>query len=145
MKNIQHRIILFHQQSTSARTRFLFYKQRNSVLGFSPLSELAVLMEDCDDNSLETIKHQRLSELDVLMRYNIGIPADKILLDSEFIHLIDVPKEIIAVSLGRFTDIDPPFEWAESMNMDFRELTGVRNVNPVELELMQKAYQRVMG
>ena len=62
-----------------------------------------------------------------------------------FQHHVDVPNNIVAVSLMRFTDIDPPFDSAEQKNAEFRELTGLRMVHPVELELLQKVYKLVMG
>jgi len=135
---MQNRIILFHKQSSSARIRFLYFSNRNSVLGFESLPNLASLIEKSTDSLNENAQRKQLNEF-------FGDVDERVIIDDDFHYNIDVPGEIIGVALARFTDIDPPFELAQKVNAKFCEITAARSVSPVELELLQKAYTQIMG
>lgn len=144
--NIQHRVIFFHTQSTSARTRFLYFNERDSVFGFSSLPALSVLIDEQDNSHRQEIAiKQRLDEVSAYIQSNIDDSLTRIQINPEFIYLIDAPQQLIVVSLVRFIDIDPPFEIAKKINTDFREITFLRSVPQVELALLQKVYQAIMG
>ena len=133
-----NRVILFHKHPSSARVRFLFFTERNSVLAFDSLPELASLMDSSSNIGENQIESSVLSDY-------FGDIAERIIFDDEFYTEIDVPNETIGVLLARFDDIDPPFELAQKVNAEFREITGARSVAPVELQLLQKAYTQIMG
>ena len=137
------RIIFYHTHSSSARTRFLFFKERNSVLGFSSLPDLSVLLDDGVE--LEGKTEIQLSPEEIMASIEDNISGCDIRLNSDFHSCIDAPDQIITVFLARLADLEPPFEQAEKLNAEFRELPFLRMVHPVELVLLQKAYYMVMG
>ncbi|MDX1811265.1 MAG: hypothetical protein R3240_04910 [Gammaproteobacteria bacterium] len=131
------RVILFHKHSSSARVRFLYFTDRNSVLGFESLPDLSSLLDETDSSGAianASMFTERLGDI-----------SERLIFDDEFYCEVDVPNGTVGVSLARFTDIDPPFELAQKVNAEFREITGARTVAPVELELLQKAYTQIMG
>lgn len=138
MNRNNNRVILFHKHPSSARVRFLFFTDRNSVLAFDSLPDLASVMDSSSDIGENQIESSILSDY-------FGEVAESIIFDDEFYTEVDVPNETIGVLLARFGETDPPFEFAEKINAEFRELTATRSVAPVELVLLQKAYTQIMG
>ena len=56
-----------------------------------------------------------------------------------------MPGGPLSIYLLRLQSIDPPFGAAEQVGGCFVELTGARDIAPVELELLRRAYVHVMG
>jgi len=144
-ENIEYRVIFFHIQSASARMRFLYFKQRNSVLGFSSLDNLSVLIEKTEESEdllqLETHNNAILQYIEQKLLFDLS----KIELKYEFCYCIDNPNKLVVVALARFQSIDPPFELSEGLDAQFCELPSLRKVHQVELELLQKAYHLIIG
>ena len=116
------------------------------MFGFSSLPALSVLIDEQDNSHRQEIAiKQRLDEVSAYIQSNIDDSLTRIQINPEFIYLIDAPQQLIVVSLVRFIDIDPPFEIAKKINTDFREITFLRSVPQVELALLQKVYQAIMG
>jgi hypothetical protein len=66
-------------------------------------------------------------------------------IDPEFRELIEVTDGQVDAYLARFTCIDPPREQVAAIGASFRAITELRGGHPVEMELLRKAYQHVLG
>jgi len=134
------RVILYHNQSTSARLRFLRFDY-DSVCAFEGLPKLAMLMDEDDSNSVllhpANVIKQTVEQL--------GIDEGALEIDAEFQACVDIADGPVNVFLAHFTSIDPPFELAEKLDARFIDLTQARDLAPVELQLLRKAYEQVMG
>jgi hypothetical protein len=49
------------------------------------------------------------------------------------------------VFLARFTSIDPPLEAARAQGNSFIDLTQARELPPIELALLRRAYEAILG
>lgn len=140
----QHcRIILFHKHGTSARTRFLRFAD-NTVCGFAPLPQLAAIIDDADtppQPQVETHPAMKLKEA----AERLQLPATALELESEFNMWVDAPGGAIRILLVRLMDIDPPFDAAEALGARFIDLTEARDLPAVELLLLRRAYEVVLG
>jgi hypothetical protein len=58
---------------------------------------------------------------------------------------VDAPEGLIEVFLARFTSIDPPFDWAEQHGARFIDLTRARGLRDVELQILRRAYEQILG
>ena len=50
----------------------------------------------------------------------------------------------MTVYLARFTLLDPPHKLLESRNLKLKTLTELRRQSPAEMELLRRAYVKVM-
>jgi hypothetical protein len=139
----QARLIVYHKQNTSARTRFLRY-QHGGVCG---LESLPALAEFIDDSSPaiprpELVEHPAalVSEAAALL----GLSRGDIVVEPEFHEWVDIPDGPVRVFLGRCDSIDPPLAGAEDAGCRFVDLTEARDLPPAELELLRRAYTVVM-
>lgn len=140
----QHcRIILFHKHGTSARTRFLRLAE-NSVCGFTPLPTLAQVMDELDTPPNPPVETHPAIKIKEAAEY-LQLPLSAFELESEYTMWVDAPGGAIRVLLVRLTDIDPPFDAAEAIGARFIDLTQARDLPAVELLLLRKAYEVVLG
>lgn len=136
----QVRLIMYHKQGTSARLRF--YKLAyGGVCGFEPLPTLAQLLDEVPDETVSLHPAAYVSEAEK----RLGLEPGGLEAEGEYQAFVDVPEGCVQVFLARFTSIDPPFELAESQGAEFVDLPQARNLPQVELELLRKAYELVMG
>lgn len=110
------RLILFHKQKTSARTRFLRFA--DTVLAVGPLPSVEERMA-LPAGSLETVDDFRMH--------------------------VDTADSAVPVLLAGFTSIAPPFAAAEAIGGRFVAITEARGLPPVELELLRHAYEVLIG
>lgn len=136
---MDYRVILYHKQATSARTRFMKFSY-DSVFAFSPVPELAQL---CDQKYSNMVIHPAAIMKEV--EEKIGFPDASLKVESEYQHTIDVPGKGIQVLLAEITTTDPPFDTAENNNASFIDLTQARGLPQVELELLRSAYELILG
>ena len=136
---MEHRVIFYHKQATSARTRFLRFAN-NSVCAFDALPELARVIDDVPET---TPLHQ--NEVLSSAAQEIGLKPEELVAESEFQQLVEVPGRQIRVVLAAIKTTDPPFELAESIDAKFIDLTQARSLPPVELQLLRSAYEVVLG
>jgi hypothetical protein len=127
----QARVILYHKQNTSARTRFMRFAH-GGVCGPEPLPPLAQLLEHKSDSKLLTHPAALINDMHKLLELAEG--------ELE----VDIASGPIQVFLVRFTTIDPPFANAEAQNAEFIDLPDARGMAPAELELLRKAYECIM-
>jgi hypothetical protein len=135
----QARVILYHKQNTSARTRFMRFAH-GGVCGPEPLPPLAQLLEHKSDSKLLTHPAALINDMHKLLELAEG----ELEVDSEFQAKVDIASGPIQVFLVRFTTIDPPFANAEAQNAEFIDLPDARGMAPAELELLRKAYECIM-
>lgn len=134
------RLILYHKQSTSGRTRFL--RLPAGLLAFEPLPTLASLKDE--DEATSTVRPHPAPHLKAA-EDKLSLPADSLEADAEFYAEIDTPDGLVGVLLARFTAIDPPFAAAEALSGKFITLTEARGLHPIELDLARRAYELILG
>ena len=134
------RLLLFHKQGTSARTRFLRFG--DSLLAFAPLPAGAVLRaEDAAPGKILPLAPALLK----LTEEKLGLPGGSLQVDPEFSATLDTPQGEVPVLLAGFTTIDPPFGAAESVGGRFVALTELRGLPATEMDLVRRAYAVILG
>ena len=136
---MEHRVIFYHKQATSARTRFLRFAN-NSVCAFDALPVLARVPDKVPEI---TPLHQ--SDALAKAAQEIGLAPDELVAESEFQQFVEVPGRQIRIILAAIKTIDPPFGLAERIDAQFIDLTQARTLPPAELELLRAAYDVVLG
>jgi hypothetical protein len=116
MDSVAPRLILFHKQKTSARTRFLRFADTVLAGGPVPAAE------------------QRMA-----------LPAGSLEVVADFQMAVDTAYGPVPVLLAGFTSIDPPFAAAEAIGGRFVAITEARGLPPEELELLRHAYEVLIG
>jgi hypothetical protein len=136
------RLVMFHKQSTSARTRFLQLNY-GGVCAFDGLPELSQLIE-ADEAPAETLAHHPSSVVSQAEN-ELGLVAGSLESEGDFRAKVDAPGGLIEVFLARFTTLDPPFKWAEQYGASFIDLTQARGLPDVELQILRRAYEQILG
>ena len=136
----QPRLIMYHVNSMSARLRFLKLAS-GSVCYHNPLPKLSQLLDEEPNEKLTLHPAAFVKEA----AQWLGMASNELEAEGEYRAWVDVPDDTIQVFLVRFTTVDPPFLAAESRGAEFVELPQARNLPPVELELLRKAYELVIG
>jgi hypothetical protein len=132
------RLILFHKQKTSARTRFLRFA--DTVLAFGPLPVSARLLpDDVGTIRLHPAAHLHAAEA------RLALPAGSLEPVPDFHLEVQTSAGKVPVLLAGFTSIDPPFAVAESVGARFAPITEARGLPEVELELLRRAYEVLIG
>ena len=134
-----YRVMLYHKQATSARTRFVKFDS-GSVLGFDPLARLAQV-DDAKAGNTRVHPASVLRETE----QRLGLDANTLVAEPEFQHAIDVPGGVVQVLLAAISTMDPPFEAVEKAGGRFIDLTQARGLPPVEMEMLRHAYELVLG
>jgi hypothetical protein len=132
------RLLCFHKQGTSARTRFVRWP--HGMLAFEPLPAGANLL---DEKSALIRRHPADVLVDAATR--LGMPADALRAETEFEAVIASPEGEVPVLLVQFTSLDPPFAEVEKHGGKFIAITEARNVGDLELALLRKAYEIIIG
>ena len=134
------RLVLFHKQGTSARTRFLRFG--DSLLAFAPLPAGAVLRAEGEPPGTVTPHPAPVLKQAEL---RLGLPPGSLLAEAEFSATVDTPQGAVQVLLAGFTTIDPPFAAATDAGGRFVAITEARGLPPIELELARRAYTAILG
>ena len=135
-----YRIIFVHKHGTSARTRFLRFSG-NTVCGFEPLPKLSQLLDTASRSVIATHPAQFLKEA----AGRLGLPVKSLEWEPEFNLWVDIPGGPVRILLFRFLEIDPPFAAAEAIGGCFIDLTEARDLPNVELLLLRRAYEVILG
>jgi hypothetical protein len=135
------RLIMYHKQLTSARTRFLKLAY-GGVCGFSALPALAKI-EEKPSEAPRVVSHPAsvIREAET----QLGLPSGSLEMEPGFRCEVAAGDERTEVFLARFTSIDPPFETAQAHGSTFIDLTQARGLPPVELDLLRRSYERILG
>ncbi len=136
------RLIMYHKQSTSARTRFLRLAH-GGVCGFAALpadASLAEVGRDSGRSAAQPVPLPRDAET------RLGLPSGSLEIEPGYRCLVTSPEEgATEVLLARFTSIDPPFEEVAAHDCAFIDLTQARHLPAIELALLRLAYERILG
>ena len=136
---MDYRVILYHKQVTSARTRFLKFSH-DSVCAFEPIPSLAQLV---DGEAVNTLLHPAAVLQEV--EDELGLDQGSLKAEAEYRHNVEVPGGKLQIILANITTMDPPFELAEKANAQFIDLTQARGLPQIELDLLRHAYELVLG
>ena len=136
-----HRLLLYYKGDISALT--LFAQQHSGSVCFpEPLPPLSSTLER------EEYKNSNVSVHPSMLVNNINqlLHLDNDLLHAEagFSERIDTPDGIITVHLVRFMLLDPPHKLMQSRDCRMRTLPELRGRPPAEMELLRRAYIKVM-
>lgn len=137
----QTRLIMYHKQATSARTRFLRLGY-GGVCGFEPMPTLSSLLELANDEDV-VLSHP--GALVHQAEQRLGMSSGSLEAQGGYRARVDVPGGMIEVFLARFTTTDPPFEVADAIGGAFVDLAEARGVPPFELSLLRGAYEYILG
>ncbi len=135
------RLILYHKQTTSARTRFLRLSY-GGVCAFDALPETSELVPPGEGPGSLVSHPARLVRA---AEQRLGVAPGSLAPEPEFRFRLRGADGEMEVLLARFTAIDPPFESANAAGGAFIDLTQARGLPPLELALLRLAYEQIMG
>ena len=136
-----HRLLLYYKGDISALT--LFAQHGNGSICFpEPLPALSSILEAEQVKAGKVSIHPSmlLSAINRLLQ----LDNDLLRIEAEFSEKIDVPGGIITVHMARFMLLDPPHKLMQSRDCRLRTLPELRGRPPAEMELMRRAYVKVM-
>ena len=133
--------MLYYKGDISALT--LFAQHGNGSVCFpEPLPALSSALEP------EEFKTGKVSVHPSMLVNNINqlLQLDNDLLHAEpgFSEQIDTPRGIITVYMARFMLLDPPHKLLQSRDCKLKTLPELRGRPPAEMELLRRAYVKVM-
>lgn len=135
------RLIFAHKQSTSARLRFVRFE--HGVCGFAPFPADAAVCPEGDAPPAQVITLPSMYLADAEKR--LGLPSGGLKIEPEFRLCVDTGGACVEVHLALFTATDPPFEAVGNAGARFIAITEARGLPQVELDLLRKAYEVVLG
>jgi hypothetical protein len=136
-----HRLLLYYKGDISALT--LFAQQANGSVCFpGPLPALSSAMESGEFESAKVSLHpvmmvNRINEL-------LQLDSDLLRIETGFSEPVDTPGGVIIVHMARFMVLDPPHKLMQSRDCRMRTLPELRGRPPAEMELLRRAYVKVM-
>lgn len=135
------RLIFAHKQSTSARLRFVRFA--HGMCGFTPFPAGASVCpdEEVPESPVITLPSVHLAEAEK----RLGLPSGGLKIEPEFRLCVDLGGACVEVHLALFTATDPPFEAIAGAGARFIAITEARDCPQIELELLRKAYEVVLG
>ena len=133
------RLILVHKQKTSGRLRFL--RLPHGTVAFTPLPRLSALMEDAVSPQ---VVHHPAGFLKAA-EARLDLPPGSLAHEPEFQATVDTPDGPVAVHLASFTTIDPPFAEAAALDGTFIAITEAMGGMPVEMDLLRRSYEVLLG
>ncbi len=136
-----HRLLLFYKGDISAL--ILFAQQENGSICFpESLPALSEILEAQETQITEINLHPALLLKDLNKILNLD--DDLLKIEPTFCEQVDTPKGVITVYLARLTLLDPPHKLLEIHDCKLKTLTQLRRQSPAELELLRRAYVKVM-
>jgi len=136
-----HRLLLYYKGDISALTLFAQHST-GSICFPEPLPALSSALEP------EEFKSGKVSIHPAMLVNNINwllqLDNDLLRVEPEFSEQIDTPGGIITVHMARFMLLDPPHKLMQSRDCRMRTLPELRGRPPAEMELLRRAYTKVM-
>ncbi|MDR3323889.1 MAG: hypothetical protein LBS89_06775 [Zoogloeaceae bacterium] len=133
------RLLLLHKQKTSGRLRYLSLP--TGMLLSSPLPEDARLFSTETAPPAHVLPAGFLPEAEAFL----ALPPGSIEGAPECSIWASSSAGDVPILLGAFTTTDPPFAAAENRGGRFITLTEARGMPQIELEIMRRAYEHVLG
>lgn len=136
-----HRLLLYYKGDISAL--MLFAQHSNGSICFpEPLPALSSALEP------EEFITEKVSTHPAMLVSNINqllqLDNDILRVEPEFSEQIDAPGGIITVHMVRFMLLDPPHKLMQSRDCRMRTLPELRGRPPAEMEMLRRAYAKVM-
>ncbi|MDO9270443.1 MAG: hypothetical protein Q7T96_15165 [Methylobacter sp.] len=136
-----HRLLLYYKGDISAL--MLFAQHSNGSICFpEPLPALSSALEP------EEFITEKVSTHPAMLVNNINrllqLDNDLLRIEPEFSEQIDASGGIITVHMARFMLLDPPHKLMQSRECRMRTLPELRGRPPAEMELLRRAYAKVM-
>ena len=136
-----HRLLLLYKGDISALV--LFAQQENSGICFpEALPALSEILEFDETEISEINLHPAL--LLKALNQHLDLDDDLLKIEPTFCERIDTPNGVMTVYLARFTLLDPPHKLLESRHLKLKTLTELRRQSPAEMELLRRAYVKMM-
>ncbi len=138
----QHRLLLYYKGDISALT--LFAQHPNGSVCFpGPLPALSSVLENG-----ELFESAKVSPHPVMLVNHINallqLDGDLLRIETGFSEPVDTPGGVITVHMARFLLLDPPHKLMQSRDCRMRTLPELRGRPPAEMELLRRAYVKVM-
>lgn len=135
------RLIFAHTQSISGRLRFIRFT--HGMLGFEPFAADARVRPGDETPSPAVVTLPSVYLADAEKR--LGLPSGSLKIEPEYHQSVDTGGASVDVYLARFTTTDPPFEAITAAGARFIAITETRGCPQVELDLLRKAYEVILG
>jgi len=138
---LNHRLLLFYKGDISALV--MFAQQDSGSVCFPealPALSTALESENVIPDKVSLHPSMLLNQINKLMQ----LDNDLLRIEPGFSEPIDTPHGVITVHMARFTLLDPPHQLMQSRNCRMRTLPELRSRPPAEMELLRRAYVKVM-
>jgi len=138
---INHRLLLYYKGDISALMLFAQHSS-GSICFPEPLPVLSSALEPEEFISGKVSTHPAMlvNNINQLLQ----LDNDLLRVEPEFSEQIDTPGGIITVHMARFMLLDPPHRLMQSRDCRMRTLPEMRGRPPAEMELLRRAYAKVM-
>lgn len=136
-----HRLLLYYKGDISAL--ILFAQHGNGSICFPeslPALSSALEPEEFKPSKVSTHPAVLVNAINWLLQ----LDNDLLRVEPEFSEQIDAPGGIITVHMARFMLLDPPHKLMQSRDCRMRTLPELRGRPPAEMELLRRAYTKVM-
>ncbi|MGZ4969036.1 MAG: hypothetical protein ACXV8O_07790 [Methylobacter sp.] len=136
-----HRLLLYYKGDISAL--ILFAQHSNGSICFPealPALSSALEPEEFISEKVSTHPAMLVTNINQLLQ----LDNDILRVEPEFSEQIDAPGGIITVHMARFMMLDPPHKLMQSRDCRMRTLPELRGRPPAEMEMLRRAYAKVM-
>lgn len=136
-----HRLLLYYKGDISALTLFAQHNTGSTCFP-KPMPVLSSILEPEEFETSKITIHPAM----LINNINQLLQLDNDLLRAEpgFSEQVDTPNGIITVYMARFMVLDPPHKLMQSRDCRMRTLPELRGRPPAEIELLRRAYVKVM-
>lgn len=138
---IDQRLILYYKGHISALVLFAVHHQ-NCVVFPEALPLLSAIHDDTLPSQSSVVLHPACLLQEVARSY--GWDKDLLKLESGFCESVATPTGIIKVYLAGFDCLDPPHKLLHTSQCMLKTLPELRRQPPTEIELLRRAYVRLM-
>jgi len=134
------RLVMYHKQATSARTRYLRMAD-GGICAFQSLPAGAEIhFEPCEEGCV--LPHPAAA---IAAAENwLDLVPGSLEFQGEFRARAHSSTGQLSIYLLRFTTVDPPFQAASDVGASFIAITEGRGLTPAELEILRKSYEYIM-
>lgn len=137
----RHRLLLLYKGDISALV--LFAQQADGSVCFpTPLPVLSSPMPEGTGDESKVSAHP--SALLQQVGRSLQLDNDLLRIESGFTEYVETPDGLVCVQLARFVSLDPPHSLLQNGGCRLRTLPELRRQPPAELELLRRAYVKMI-
>lgn len=136
-----HRLLLYYKGDISALTLFA-QRDDSSVCFPQPLPSLSSALAEHETKTVKVSVHP--AALVNAINQMLGLDSELLQAEAGYQEVIDTPQSPVIVYLARFKLLDPPHQLMQSLGCRLRTLPELRGRPPAEMELLRRAYVKVM-